>query len=91
MQVRQMLAEAGGRSCGAAAIPCSRAGCHPRCAAAAALTAQVIAAKEAGSAAPVRNFDGNTFQYIRHKDMYFVAVSRTNANSGARRRRRTGG
>ena len=44
--------------------------------------AQVIAAKEAGSAAPVKNIDGNTFLYIRHKDMFFVAVSRTNANAG---------
>ena len=44
---------------------------------------QVIAAKEAGSAAPVKNIDGNTFLYIRHKDMFFVAVSRTNANAGA--------
>lgn len=43
---------------------------------------QVIAAKEAGSAAPVRSIDGNTFLYIRHKDMFFVAVSRSNANAG---------
>lgn len=43
---------------------------------------QVIAAKEAGSAAPVRNIEGNTFLYIRHKDMFFVAVTRTNANAG---------
>lgn len=44
---------------------------------------QVIAAKEAGSAAPVKLIDGNTFMYIRHRDMYFVAVSRSNSNAGA--------
>ena len=43
---------------------------------------QVIAAKEAGSAAPVRNIEGNSFLYIRHRDMFFVAVSRSNANAG---------
>lgn len=42
---------------------------------------QVIAAKEAGSAAPVRNIEGNTFLYTRHKDMFFVGVTRTNANA----------
>jgi AP-2 complex subunit mu-1 len=42
---------------------------------------QVIAAKEAGSAAPVRSIDGNTFLYIRHKDMFFVGVTRSNANA----------
>jgi len=47
---------------------------------------QVIAAKEAGSAAPVRNIEGNTFLYTRHKDMFFVAVTRTNANAGRSRR-----
>jgi len=47
----------------------------------------VIAAKEAGSAAPVRSIEGSTFLYIRHKDMFFVAVSRTNANAGERPRR----
>ena len=41
----------------------------------------MIAAKEAGSAAPVRNIEGNSFMYIRHKDMFFVAVSRSNANA----------
>jgi len=43
----------------------------------------VIAAKEAGSAAPVRNIDGSTFMYIRHKDMFFVTVTRGNSNVGA--------
>ena len=43
----------------------------------------VIAAKEAGSAAPVRLIDGNTFLYIRHKDMFFVGVTRANTNAGA--------
>lgn len=52
-------------------------------AAANAFRMQVIAAKEAGSTAPVRNIEGNTFMYIRHKDMYFVAVSRTNPNAAA--------
>jgi len=42
---------------------------------------QVIAAKEAGTAPPVKNIEGNTFLYIRHKDMFFVAVTRTNANA----------
>ncbi len=42
----------------------------------------VIAAKEAGTE-PVRLIDGNTFMYIRHKDMFFVAVTRTNSNAGA--------
>ena len=42
---------------------------------------QVIAAKEAGSAAPVKNIEGNTFLYTRHKDMFFVAVTRSNANA----------
>lgn len=41
----------------------------------------MIAAKEAGSAAPVRSIEGNTFMYIRHRDMYIVAVSRANANA----------
>lgn len=45
------------------------------------LLAQVIAAKEAGSAAPVRSIEGNSFLYIRHKDMFFVAVTRGNANA----------
>lgn len=48
--------------------------------------AQVIAAKEAGSAPPVRSIEGSTFMYIRHKDMFFVGVTRTNANAGARER-----
>ncbi len=43
---------------------------------------QVIAAKEAGAGAPVKQIEGSTFMYIRHKDMFFVAVSRTNANTG---------
>ena len=43
---------------------------------------QVIAAKEAGAGAPVKSIEGSTFMYIRHKDMYFVAVSRGNANAG---------
>jgi AP-2 complex subunit mu-1 len=42
---------------------------------------QVIAAKEAGTGAPVKQIEGSTFMYIRHKDMFFVAVSRTNANA----------
>ena len=41
----------------------------------------MIAAKEAGSAAPVRSIEGNTFMYIRHRDMYIVAVTRANANA----------
>jgi hypothetical protein len=45
-------------------------------------TLQVIAAKEAGEKPPVRNIEGSTFMYIRHKDMYFVAVARANANAG---------
>ena len=43
---------------------------------------QVIAAKEAGASAPVRSIDGNTFLYVRHKDMFFVAVTRSNSNAG---------
>jgi hypothetical protein len=43
--------------------------------------AQIIAAKEAGSAAPVKNIEGNTFLYTRHKDMFFVAVTRGNSNA----------
>lgn len=46
------------------------------------ITSQVIAAKEAGASAPVKNIDGNTFIYIRHKDMFFVAVTRSNSNVG---------
>ncbi len=42
---------------------------------------QVIAAKEAGASAPVRSIDGNTFLYVRHKDMFFVAVTRSNSNA----------
>ena len=42
---------------------------------------QVIAAKEAGASAPVRAIDGNTFLYVRHKDMFFVAVTRSNSNA----------
>ena len=45
---------------------------------------QVIAAKEAGAGAPVKIIEGSTFMYIRHKDMYFVVVSRGNANAGAK-------
>jgi hypothetical protein len=54
---------------------------------------QVIAAKEVGSTAPVRSIDGNTFLYIRHKDMFFVGVTRANSNAGAPRlgRQRGGG
>lgn len=44
---------------------------------------QVIAAKEAGAGAPVKQIEGSTFMYIRHKDMFFVAVSRTNANTAS--------
>ncbi len=43
---------------------------------------QVIAAKEAGASAPGRNIDGSTFLYVRHKDMFFVAVTRSNSNAG---------
>jgi hypothetical protein len=46
------------------------------------LPLQVIAAKEVGSTAPVRSIEGSTFLYIRHKDMFFVAVTRQNANAG---------
>lgn len=46
------------------------------------LVLQVIAAKEVGQTAPVRNIDGSTFMYIRHKDMFFVAVTRANSNVG---------
>ena len=38
--------------------------------------------KEAGASAPVRSIDGNTFLYVRHKDMFFVAVTRSNSNAG---------
>ena len=41
----------------------------------------MIAAKEAGAAAPVRLIDGNTFAYIRHRDMFFVGVTRANSNA----------
>lgn len=43
---------------------------------------QVIAAKEAGQQAPVKDIDGSTFLYTRHKNMFFVAVTRRNANPG---------
>ena len=42
---------------------------------------QVIAAKETETFAPVRNIEGSTFLYIRHNDMFFVAVCKNNANA----------
>lgn len=42
----------------------------------------MIAAKETGGEAPVRSYDGNTFLYIRHRDIFFVAVTRGNSNAG---------
>ena len=42
----------------------------------------VIAAKEASTKAPIQYIDGNTFLFIRHLDMYLVAVTRKNAHPG---------
>lgn len=44
---------------------------------------QVIAAKEAGSKPPIVMLDGSSFLFTRHKNVYFVAVTRSNANAGA--------
>eukprot|EP01138_Halocafeteria_seosinensis_P015897 gb/GECG01016223.1/.p1 GENE.gb/GECG01016223.1/~~gb/GECG01016223.1/.p1 ORF type:complete len:460 (+),score=37.21 gb/GECG01016223.1/:1-1380(+) len=49
--------------------------------AAAAFRVQVITNKNTGSSAPVRSIEGNTFLYTRHKDIFLVAVTRSNANS----------
>jgi AP-2 complex subunit mu-1 len=48
---------------------------------AAAFRVQVITNKNTGSSAPVRSIEGNTFLYTRHKDIFLVAVTRSNANS----------
>lgn len=42
---------------------------------------KVVAAKEAGSAAPVRLIDGGSFLYKRVDNLYVVAVTRSNANA----------
>jgi AP-2 complex subunit mu-1 len=40
----------------------------------------VIAAKQAGTIPPVQIIDGASFLYCRHLNLYFVAVTRANAN-----------
>ena len=42
--------------------------------------AKVIASKETGTVPPVRIVDGASFLYARHKNLYFVAVTRSNVN-----------
>ena len=44
---------------------------------------QVIAAKETGSLPPLKNIDNCSFLYTRHENLYLVAVSRANVNTGA--------
>lgn len=46
-------------------------------------TLQVIASKETGNSAPVRTIEGNTFLFTRMKDLFLVAVTRSNVNAGA--------
>jgi len=41
---------------------------------------QVIAAKEAGSQAPVKRIENCSFLYTRHLNMYFVALTKSNVN-----------
>jgi len=41
---------------------------------------KVIAAKEASGQAPIKLLDGSSFLYVRHKDMYFVAITKNNVN-----------
>lgn len=43
---------------------------------------QVIAAKETGSMPPIKSIDGCSFLYTRHENLYLVAVSRANINTG---------
>lgn len=43
---------------------------------------QVIASKETGNSAPVRTIEGNTFLFTRMKDLFLVAVTRSNVNAG---------
>ncbi|RHY88464.1 hypothetical protein DYB26_000699 [Aphanomyces astaci] len=43
---------------------------------------QVIAAKETGSLPPIKSIDGCSFLYTRHENLYLVAVSRANINTG---------
>eukprot|EP01084_Bolivina_argentea_P265371 449803_1 len=40
----------------------------------------VIARKETGTQPPVKMTDGNSFFYTRHRNVYFVAVTRCNVN-----------
>lgn len=42
---------------------------------------KVIAAKETGSDPPVKRIDKTHFLYIRHRNMFFVAVTTANANA----------
>jgi AP-2 complex subunit mu-1 len=41
---------------------------------------QVIAAKETGTQAPVKRIENCSFLYTRHRNMYFVALTRSNVN-----------
>lgn len=41
---------------------------------------QVIAAKNTGSQPPIKLLDGTSFLYMRHKNMFFVALTRNNVN-----------
>ena len=41
---------------------------------------KVIASKETGSQAPIKPIEASTFLYIRHKNLYLVAVTRSNVN-----------
>lgn len=41
---------------------------------------KVIASKETGSQAPIKPIESSTFLYIRHKNLYLVAVTRSNVN-----------
>ena len=43
---------------------------------------QVIAAKETGTQPPVKLIDGASFCYIRHSNLYLVAVTKVNVNVG---------
>jgi len=42
---------------------------------------KVIAAKETGSEPPVKPINKTHFLYIRHRNMFFVAVTTANANA----------
>lgn len=52
-------------------------------AAAEAFRTKVIAAKETGSQPPVRLMDNTSFVYVKHSDIFVVAMTRSNANAGA--------